>query len=199
MTRVAIHKNQKLLVFLMVALVLVVYDRNRSRPVQKTNRINRTLVLYCYLEKVTLFDHAVSLKNFLELGVASDDPCDYVFIIQGMHVSTPIPDYKNIRVYRRTNTCYDFGAFGATIEWLGGIEALKANYDSVIFLNPTAFGPILPKYWPPSIHWSEIFTSRMKGDIHAVSVNLICVSKKHGRGLGSYPGVYQIGPMLEGL
>jgi hypothetical protein len=150
------------------------------------------------MEKVAVFDHAVSLKYFLEIGVAPDDPVDYVFIIQGRNVSVSIPDHKNIRVYRRPNACFDYGAFGAAIEWLGGIGALKATYDFVVFLNPTAFGPVLPKYWPESIHWSEVFTSRMKGDIHAVGVNMLCFGESTAK-LPSYPGISQSGVMLEGL
>jgi hypothetical protein len=43
-----------------------------------------------------------------------------------------------------------------------------------MFINPSATGPILPKYWPKSVHWSEAFTSRLRNDIHAVSTSLTC-------------------------
>ena len=79
----------------------------------------------------------MGLKYFLELGVGPDDPADNVFIIQGFDVSVQIPNYPNVKVFRRTNDCYDFGAFGAAIEWLGGIDALKGKYDYFFFTNPT--------------------------------------------------------------
>jgi hypothetical protein len=53
---------------------------------------------------------------FTSRSEGPDDPVDYVFTIQGGKVSAAIPDYKNIRVFRRHNNCFDSGAWGDTIE-----------------------------------------------------------------------------------
>ncbi len=159
---------------------LVYKHIDSKRTLIKERHINKkTLVLYAFMDKFRKFDHSLSLNYFIELGVGPDDPADYVFIIQGYKCSVSIPNYPNIRIYKRPNNCYDFGAYGDTINWLGGIEALKEKYHSFIFLNPTALGPILPKYWPPDLHWSKIFTSMMKGNVHAVGVTLFCEGSSH--------------------
>jgi hypothetical protein len=176
---------------ILISLVLVLIYSLFSDELSVIKHKRRTLVLYCFMEKTTIFSHATSLQYFLELGVSAEDPVDYVFIIQGfISPGVAIPEhYPNVRVLRRPNTCFDYGAFGAAINWLGGLDAIERKYDHFIFLNPTALGPILPKFWPENRHWSEIFTSRLKYNVHAVSVNMICVPEYAGHGWG---------PMLEG-
>ncbi len=165
------------MLILLTSLITVNLFQKAHDDNENGSKKKRTLVLYAYIENVKLYSYSLALKYFIELGVSPDDPADYVFIIQDYMCSVDIPDYPNVKVYRRPNTCFDFGAYGATIEWLGGIEAIQARYDSFIFLNPSALGPILPKYWPREIHWSRIFTSMMKDNIHAVGVTLVCVEK----------------------
>jgi hypothetical protein len=113
---------------------------------RKNGTKKKTLVMYSFQENFKLYNYSLALKYFLELGVSPNDPCDYVIIVQGFNCSIDISNYPNVKVFRRPNTCFDFGAFGATVEWLGGIEAIQATYDSFIFLNSSALGSILPKY-----------------------------------------------------
>jgi len=132
---------------------------------------DRTILFYAYFEKNKLYPFR--LKFFLDIAVRETDPIDYVFIIQGEKVSVTFPNYTNIRIIKRPNNCFDFGAYGDAIKKIGGIDEIK-KYKAVMFINPSASGPILPKYWPKSIHWSEIFTSRLRNDIHAVSTSISC-------------------------
>jgi hypothetical protein len=147
---------------LYVSLGLITFEETHN---------DRTILFYAYFEKNQIYIHR--LKFFLEIGVRETDPIDYVFIIQGGKASVTFPNYTNIRIIKRPNDCYDFGAYGDTIQTLGGVAEIK-KYKAVMFINPSASGPILPKYWPKSIHWSYVFTSRLKNNIHAVSTSLSC-------------------------
>jgi hypothetical protein len=143
----------------------------------------RTILFYAYFEKNELY--SLRLKFFLDVAVRETDPIDYVFIIQGGKANVTFPNYTNIRIIKRPNDCYDFGAYGDTIQKIGGLNEIK-KYKAVMFINPSASGPILPKYWPKSIHWSEIFTSKLRNDIHAVSTSISCPPNNY-RGYG--PGL----------
>jgi hypothetical protein len=152
----------------------------------KSNANHKTLVLYSYFEKNT--DYAKALKYFIELGVDNVDHVDYVFIIQGRRLRVRIPEHSNIKILKRDNDCFDFGAYGKAFEWLGGVDSLR-KYDFFVFINPSALGPIVPKYWPSDVHWTEVFTSRLGGDVHACSTSIACLPEDD---LGGH------GPRIEG-
>jgi hypothetical protein len=143
--------------------------------------------LYAYFEKNK--NYAKTLDYFIKLGVEMSIDVDYVFIIQGYKTSVPIPRYPNVKVLKRDNTCYDFGAYGKAIEWLGGINKVR-KYDFFVFINPSAIGPILPKYWPSELHWSKAFTLRLVNETHACSTSIVCLSRIDPAGRG---------PRMEGL
>jgi hypothetical protein len=135
------------------------------------NPKKKVLILYAYFEKDARY--IKTLQYFIALGVEESDTIDYLFIIQGKETSVNIPTYKNVRVLKRENTCYDFGAYGAGLVSLGGLISLT-NYSYFVFINPSVMGPVMPKFWPSHLHWSEIFTSRLKGDVHAVGTSIVC-------------------------
>jgi hypothetical protein len=147
----------------------------------------RSLVLYAYFEKNE--DYKRTLQYFLDFGVTPDAPVDYVFILQGPS-SVSLPSYPNVKVYVRQNDCFDFGAFGAAISWLGGLQRLQTKYAAAIFLNPSVVGPFLPKYFPPDLHWTRVFLDRLQGDVHLVGTSLVCLPAHD-------PG--KRGPRIEGM
>lgn len=149
---------------------------------------HKVLALYAYFEKNEFYIE--TLRFFLEVGVRSTDPVDYVFIIQGGRCSVSIPSWRNVRVITRQNDCFDFGAYGATIASLGGLRALEQEYSAILFLNPSTVGPILPKYWPKDKHWSTIFTERLKDRVHVVGTSLVCLPRNDAGGYG---------PRVEGM
>lgn len=184
------RKSILLLFFSLTFLLILVWTQfiNRTGHETISERKNRILVLYSYYEKNP--QYARTLDYFIRAGVRPNDPVDYLFIIQGHNLSVTIPDYSNVKVLRRwRNNCYDFGAYGIGIAWLGGPEFIT-QYDHIIFINPSAVGPILPKYWPQSLHWSEIFTSRIRGNVHACGASLVCLPPGD---LGGW------GPRVEGM
>lgn len=163
--------------FTVFYLTGVLLDRkDHSGSVINRNTTARTLILYAYYEKNQLYQF--TLQYFIDVGYTSNTDIDFLFIIQGQNLSVPLPKGDNIIVlHRPQNNCYDFGAYGQAFNYLGGLQALK-NYKHFIFVNPSALGPILPKYWPSQIHWSEIFTSRLRGRVHACGPITTCIDNK---------------------
>ena len=147
----------------------------------------KVLVIYAYFEKNTRYIE--NFQFFIDFGITESNNTDYILIIQGYRHTAKIPNFKNIRVIKRENNCFDFGAYGKILS-LFGEEQFILSYNAIIFLNPSAVGPILPKYFPERIHWSEIFLSRLKEDVHAVSTSLVCLPEND---LGG------VGPRLEGM
>lgn len=148
----------------------------------------KMLALYAYFEKNSFY--ADTLRFFIAVGVRPSDPLDYVFIIQGGKCSVSIPHLTNVKVLKRPNDCFDFGAYGETIASLGGLEVLEKSYTAVLFLNPSTVGPILPKYWPRELHWSAIFLERLRNGVHLVGTSLVCLPRKDAGGYG---------PRVEGM
>jgi hypothetical protein len=182
--RISVLKSFLFVVFILV-LSFFSFNRYNNNVPKPSN--NKTLVFYAYFEKNAFY--AKTLKFFIELGVEESNTVDYVFIIQGKSASVKIPNYKNVKVFYRPNNCYDFGAYGATIKWLGGLTKLS-NYSTFIFINPSTIGPILPKYWPPNLHWTYVFVSKLKNNVHATGTSIVCLS---------YPDeLGGTGPRIEG-
>lgn len=169
-------------VFLVLLLLVCCFLTVEPRKDQ-----SRVLVLYAFFEKNS--DYAETLRFFLSVGVRPNDHVDYIFILQGP-CSVPIPSWRNVMVYQRENTCFDFGAYGATFAHLGGLAALSKRYRAVIFLNPSVVGPILPKYWPKTLHWSVIFTDRLMDGVEVVGTSLVCLPPSDAGGHG---------PRIEGM
>jgi hypothetical protein len=171
--------------------LFVYFERARNSFGNNVVYVNKTktLVLYAYFEKNDFY--IKTLKFFIEIGVEESSQVDYLFIIQGGSVSVELPAFRNVRVLKRPNDCFDFGAYGAGIKWLGGIEKLH-KYTHFIFINPSAIGPILPKYWPSYIHWTYIFTSHLRRHKHAVGTSLVCLAYYDDDMVG-------VGPRIEGM
>ena len=161
-------------------------EKSEKLPKKEEIQINKTLILYAYYEKDLLY--VETFKFFIEFGLLESDDLDYIFIIQGGQTNVTIPNYKNVRVLKRPNDCYDFGAYGKALEWMGGIDMIR-QYKNFIFINPSAIGPILPKYWPKEIKWTQIYTDRLVGDVHHVGSSIHCVELHH---------IQSFGPRIEG-
>ncbi len=68
--------------------------------------------------------------------------------------------------------------------------AIWDRYAHFIVLNPSAIGPILPRYWPSEIHWSRIFTDKLNAQVKLVGSALVCLPPKNRGGYG--PKVHPI-------
>jgi hypothetical protein len=63
----------------------------------------KTLVIYAYVEISSRYQYARTLKYFIDLAVDENDRVDFLFVIQGGKVSVDIPNYKNVKILKRTN------------------------------------------------------------------------------------------------
>lgn len=126
----------------------------------------QNLVLYAYFEKDDVYLN--NLKFFLKKGICKD--CDYIIVINGK-CSIQIPDMPNIKVIKRDNTHYDFGAYE---------HALKntdiKQYKFFIFLNTSVRGPFIPIY--ANIKWYEAFINLIKEDIKLVGTTINFLNSK---------------------
>jgi hypothetical protein len=117
----------------------------------------RTTVIYAYYEKNS--DYANNLRFFLKTGLRGH--IDFIFVINGA-CTVALPEQSNVRIIRRDNIGYDFGAYGAGI---GAIENLKA-YDHYIFINTSVRGPFIPSYAAEvTADWTRPFVSMIKHDV----------------------------------
>lgn len=174
-----------LLFFLYIYFSYINFNNYNTQNKQLIN--SKVLVIYAYFEKNSRYIE--NFQFFIDFGIEKSKNIDYILIIQGYKHSVKIPDYENVKVFKRENNCFDFGAYGAVFSSFGG-EDFISFYNSIIFINPSAVGPILPKYFPESMHWTEIFISRLKGSVHAVSTSLVCLPLNDQGGDG---------PRLEGM
>jgi len=152
-----------------------------------SQRMERTAVMYAYMEKDQ--HYVETLQFFLEIGVSKDDPVDYFFVIQGHTCSVEFPDYENVKVFRRDNVGFDFGAYAYVIDdaYPGGFEAMKKRYAYFVLINASVRGPFLPSYWPPPFaresekktiyHWTRIFTSLLDDKVKLVGPSLVCLNE----------------------
>ena len=104
------------------------------------NMNNKYVCLYAYYEKNKQYKN--NLIYFLNNGGILDY-VDYYIIING-NCSVDIPDNKNIKIIRRTNEGFDFGAWSHVIQnYL--IKSESKSYDYYIFINSSVEGPHISK------------------------------------------------------
>jgi hypothetical protein len=188
-----------------------------------------TLVVYAYWERDDVY--AENLRYFLRAGVGSAEESErdgvaYLIIVQGHTLSVDVPPH--VRVWKRNNTCYDFGAVGEALRspelqipafryyiilytrhthtlhlmppspcscsharsrfLFLRVRSLWASHASCITTtasaatttrNSSVKGPYLPAYWPSSVHWSTIFTSRINDRVkQGTTVERLCVAAR---------------------
>jgi lipopolysaccharide biosynthesis protein len=122
---------------------------------------NNILVVYAYYEKDNIYKN--NLEFFLKRGLCSE--CDYIFVING-ECSVHIPNRLNIKVLKRENQGYDFGAYNEALQLLTNID----DYQYFIFLNTSVRGPFIPTY--VKMQWYEPFINLLKDDIKLVGTTM---------------------------
>lgn len=121
----------------MTTAVAYVYTQNRP-GVQKFDRPDMQ-----HLDKKSVIE--TNLMFFLKNGVVPHPKVSYFLIING---ETTIKDIPNVTVINRPNVGGEFAAWG---------DFLKdhMDYDRYIFINDTARGPFLPRWFQG--HWTDAF------------------------------------------
>lgn len=126
------------------------------------------LVIYAYFEKDIVYQN--NLQVFLKNGICNE--CDYIFVING-ECSIQIPDMPNIKIMRRENIHYDFGAYDFA---LNNIDIKKYKY--FIFLNTSVRGPFVPIY--ANVKWYKAFTNLIKGNVKLVGTTINILNSNTG-------------------
>lgn len=87
----------------------------------------------------------------------------------------PLP--PNVRQVSHPNACFDWGTFGWVVE-SGSVDV--ARYRYILFLNSSVRGPFLPPYWPPELHWTDVFTTRLTSSVKLVGSTISCEGSWRG-------------------
>jgi len=84
---------------------------------------------------------------------------------------------------RIKNEGMDFAAHNITMEFHKA-KGTFSKYKYFIFLNSSTRGPFLPSYMPANWLWPMAYTSKLKGDIRAVSSSIVCLPEVDAGGPG---------------
>ena len=129
--------NKKFLIFLILCIVILllfilnIIDENKIKKYESFDNMNKKYVcMYAYYEKDR--DYRSNLEYFLKNGIL--DNVDYYFILNGK-CSVNIPEKSNIKVLKRENKGFDFGA------WSYALSKIDDEYDYYIFVNSSVKGP----------------------------------------------------------
>ena len=124
---------------------------------------SNTAIIYHYFEKDSVYRD--NLTFFLSTGVHAE--ADYYVVISG-ECSLSLPSFDNVKYIYADNINNDFGGYATYVK-----NHFTDYYDFYIFINSSVRGPFTPPYLARS--WSEIFTSKLKDDVHLVgaSVNIL--------------------------
>ena len=127
------------------------------------NSKNKYACLYAYYEKNN--DYKENFKYFLDNVVNKKNDIDYYIIING-ECTLELPNENNyIKIIKRDNVGFDFGAWSHCIK-----NYIKKSYDYYIFLNTSVKGP-----YPEDINWLEKFLDLFKsgpGNIKLVGTSI---------------------------
>jgi hypothetical protein len=121
----------------------------------------------------------MNMLYFLHHGILPQ--YDYVIAINGdstIHFPTDLP---NVKIIRRPNTGFDFGAHEDVLSQIGS-ENLSEKYDFFIFMNASVIGPIHPDL---HVDWVQIFRTRfMRDEIGLLGTTIVCLPAHDAGGLG---------------
>lgn len=137
----------------------------------------KILISYSYYET----DIAkYNLDFFIKKGIINDPNILYVFVINGFNCSINIPVLDNVKIIKRENTGYDFGAHYAALE---SEKDNSSIYDYYIFLNSGVFGPILPHYLS-GYKWYMPFINKINTSVKLVGTSIVCLPESDAGGYG---------------
>ncbi|CAK7224278.1 hypothetical protein SCUCBS95973_005462 [Sporothrix curviconia] len=128
-----------------------------------------TLIAYVYSESSFGRDN---IHFFLQM--AMHEAADFIFIFNGeVSVRDSIPDWPNVRVVQRNNTCYDMGALGEVMR----TDDLWKNYKKFISINSSLRGPYIP-YWSNAC-WSDMYLNKLNDRVKFVGLTANCWPRAH--------------------
>lgn len=114
-------------------------------------------IIYSYFEAND--EYKRNLQFFLKRGYIDDQNLDFYLVINGK-TTLDLPIRSNFFIFYRENECYDFGGYQYIT------RMLYKTYDYYFFMNCTARGPFLPKYY--NLKWYQPFIDQLVGDVKLV-------------------------------
>jgi len=123
--------------------------------------IKKTLCIFAYYEK----DESIkkNIQFFLTNGIHED--MDYIIVVNGISNIT-LPIRSNVRILRRENTGYDFGAYKHALD-----NTNLDLYSHFIFINSSVRGPFLNQETKTK-RWEYHFLDLLKGNIRLVGTTI---------------------------
>ena len=155
-----------------------------------------TLVIYVY--NAADAEHARNFAYFLRYGIADDGAAYRIIITNGPEVKEfpklptlpPNAEYIKLEVGACTST------WGAIAEAMGALPV--PDYEYFIVIDSAVRGPYLPPYVTSQsnpIHWTEAFTSKIKGQVKLVGSTISCEgAPKEGNAAGEWRGNPAVSP-----
>ena len=124
----------------------------------------KTLIVYAYYETA---DSRRNLSFFLRHGISPSRDRQYVIALNGnCSIENEIPAFENVRVVKRNNTGFDFGAWAHVLR-----DDQPDQFDYFFFLNSSVTGPFLPPYQESS-DWTDIFTSLLNNKVKLAGITI---------------------------
>lgn len=146
----------------------------------KKNVLNiDTVILYAYYETLQSKFNAEFYSNY---GIENSDEVFYVIIVNENQCTVQFPKFKNVVVLVRENIGFDLGAYSGALNWLKNDMSLTFKY--YIFINSNVAGPFLPMYYPKTLHWSNIFISKITSQVKLVGTTISCLPAIDAGGYG---------------
>ena len=118
---------------------------NYNNTIDLNNSTNKYVCMYAYYEKND--NYKENFKYFLDNVLLKKNDIDYYIIINGNCTVVLPNETKNIKIIKRENIGFDFGAWSHCVK-----KYIKKNYDYYIFLNTSVKGP-----YPSDINWLDKF------------------------------------------
>lgn len=164
----------KCLIFLTLAAVLVTC---------RTSPQDRTLVTYAYAEGLGnggMLDQQ-NFQYFIDVVSTGLVPgtmdivgrVDYIFVVSGSKctpcetlaksaLARTFSKKRVVKILFRDNVGMDFGAYSDAMVFMRGQK--RHGYKYFIFINSSLRGPFMPKWTPPSFHFTDTLTDFMRRD-----------------------------------
>ena len=155
----------KIILFILFILLLVIIckckNENYKQVINNNKNItnnNKICCIYSYYEKNDLYKE--NLNYFLNIGIY--DEIDYYIIINGDYTIN-INELTNLKIFKRGNIGYDFGAYSYALKYI------DKEYDYYCFINSSVRGPYL-EY--SCIKWYEPFIKLFNEDVKVVGTTI---------------------------
>lgn len=138
---------------------------SQEKVVSSTLVHRKYLIIYAYHESPSAQQ---SLKFLCQYGVFPSSDRQHYFVIQGekCDVEGEIPLYDNVKVVKRPNKGFDFGAWAHIINHVN-----LEPYTHFVFMNASILGPFLTSYVEKS-SWPHLFSQMLNSRTKLVGTTI---------------------------